>query len=166
LVFASAWCKGIRKIIDLFQNLIQKKPELKLILLSPGYDYSNWEDYRKTLEATYPNEIKIYGPLNKKEYKKIIQSALCVLSAPFWETFGCVFAESYYLGTPVIADIRSGAVREIIDTNYIVNYEEPEKVLQKIEELQRERDTLSIQLDKKFLVESNINLWKKFVLSL
>jgi len=35
---------------------------------------------------------------------------------PFYETFGCICAESYYLGVPVLADINSGGgVLEILN---------------------------------------------------
>ena len=89
----------------------------------------------------YSDNIIIHGPVNKEQYTKIIKESLVVLTTTFQETYGCVFAESYYLGTPVIADYRSGGVKEIIDNNYIVNFDNkkekghpftPEKVVSEI----------------------------------
>ena len=69
--------------------------------------------------------------------------------------------ESYYLGTPVIADCRSGALKEFIDNKFIINYENPIEFLQRINELKKERP--KIQLADKFKLEYNINLWKKIL---
>lgn len=164
IVFGSAWCKGIHKIIDLFRWVSDKKSDLILVLLSPGYDYDYWENLRSELKNEFKERIQICGPLEKKEYCKVIESSLCVISPSFFETFGCIFSESYYLGTPVIADIHSGAVKEIIDNDYIVDYSQPEDFLEKIEELQKNRHNISIKLDDKFMLYENILLWKQFVL--
>jgi glycosyltransferase involved in cell wall biosynthesis len=69
------------------------------------------------------------------------------------------FAESYYLGTPVIADYRSGAVKEIIDNNYIVNYDNDEETFNKILFIKNNRDNIHVSLGEKFKLEYNINLW-------
>lgn len=164
LVFGSAWCKGIHKIIELFRSLVKLNAELKLILLSPGYDYSAWQDYRIQIETEFKEKVIILGPLDKKKYCEVLKTALCVLSTAWFETFGCIFAESYYLGTPVIASYQSGAVKEIIDNRFIVDYNSPDIVLERIKELQQNRETTNIQLDNKFLVEENMFLWKDFVL--
>lgn len=164
IVFASAWCKGIHLIIELFRRIIRKNSELQLVLLSPGYDYHGFENYRSELEKEFKDRIQILGPLDKKTYCKVIKSVLCVISPIFFETFGCIFAESYYLGTPVIADIHSGAIKEIIDNNYIIDYSDEDIFLEKIKELQEKRDDLNIHLKNKFLAYENILLWKKFVI--
>lgn len=164
IIFGSAWCKGIYKIIELFRWISNKNPDLILVLLSPGYDYDQWEQYRLELKTEFKERIQIFGPLEKKKYCEVIASGLCVISTSFFETFGCIFAESYYLGTPVIADIHSGALKEIIDNDYIIDYSNPEAFLEKITELQEKRDDMIIELDDKFMLLENILLWKKFVL--
>jgi len=158
IVFASAWCKGIHKIIEIFRYIISVNNDIKLALLSPGYDYSNWENYRRQLLSEFGNRVIIYGPLDKHNYCRVIKSAICVLSPSFFETFGCVFAESYYLGTPVIADINSGAVKEIIGTDNIINYNNPELVYKKIIQFIHNRPV--VQLNKKFLLDENLSIWK------
>jgi len=164
IVFGSAWMKGIDVIMGVFHYIVQRNDKLKLYLLSPGYDYSAWNDYKLQIERDFKDRIKVFGPLDKKKFCEVIKSSLCVLSPVAFETFGCIFAESYYLGTPVIADIRTGAISEIIDNNFIVDYSNPESVLQKILLLQHIRDDVKITLDKKFLLEENMILWKNFVL--
>jgi glycosyltransferase involved in cell wall biosynthesis len=99
----------------------------------------------------------------KYDYAILVRSSLCVLTTTYQETFGCVFSESYYLGTPVIADIRSGAVKEIIDNNYIVNYDNPSEIYSKIKKLQIIRNNLIIELEEKFLFENNFKKWLKLL---
>jgi len=164
IIFGSAWCKGIHIIIDLFRWISHKNSDLVLVLLSPGYDYHKWENYRSELKNEFKERIQIFEPLEKNKYCQVIASGLCVISTSFFETFGCIFAESYYLGTPVIGDIHSGALKEIIDNDYIIDYSNPEIFLEKITELQEKRNNMTIKLDDKFMLYENILLWKNFVI--
>jgi glycosyltransferase involved in cell wall biosynthesis len=164
IVFGSAWMKGVDIVMQVFNYIVQRNDKINLVLLSPGYDYHAWQDYKIEIENAFKHRIQIFGPLDKKTYCEVIKRSLCVISPVSFETFGCIFAESYYLGTPVIADIRTGATKEIIDNEFIVDYENPESVLQKILYLQENRDNIKVTLDQKFLLEENMLLWKKFVL--
>ena len=159
IVFGSAWTKNIDHVIQLFDSLYNNDSNLKLLLMSPGWDNDKFRDLEVTLKNKYKERIIIMGKQRKEDFCKIVQSSLCVLSSTFSETFGCVYAESYYMGVPVIADYRSGAVSEIIDNEYIVDYFKPYEVLAKIRKLQNNRMTMNISLDKKFLLEENINKW-------
>ena len=128
-----------------------------------GYDYHKYKNYQQLLKNKYKDNILILGPLNKQEYAQVIQSACCVISSTFQETFGCVFAESYYLGTPVIADINSGAVIEIIEKENIVNYNNYDEVYNKFTTVKNNRDKYIIKLDEKFFLDYNLKLWKKLL---
>ena len=152
IVYASAWCKGIKKIIELYEYVKVKDNTIKLILMSPNYDW-NYEEFIKSLDK----DIIIYGPTQKEKYCKIIQEAICVIAPPFHETFGCVFAESYYLETAVIASINSGAVFEIIDNLFIIDYDNKELFYNKI------IVNKSVKLDDKFLFRETIKLWKNIL---
>jgi glycosyltransferase involved in cell wall biosynthesis len=154
IVYASSWTKGLNKILDLFDYLLLHMPNLTLTILCPSYS-SNNIDFLDRIQKN--KNIIFIGNVNKNKYCEIIQSSMCVLSPSFLETFGCVFAESYYLGTPVIADINTGAVKEIIDNNFIVNYNDKKMVLNKIKELQN--NNYSVKLHNKFLDVNIINKW-------
>jgi glycosyltransferase involved in cell wall biosynthesis len=164
LVFGSAWMKGIHKIVDLFRYMLKKNNDLQLVLLSPGYDYTAWGEYKMQIENEFKSSVQVLGPLDKVAYGEVIKTALCVLAPSFFETFGCVFAESYYLGTPVICDVRSGAVKEIIDNNFVTDYSNPQLVLELVLNLQNIRNDAQVSLDDKFLLYENLLLWKKTVL--
>jgi glycosyltransferase involved in cell wall biosynthesis len=161
LVFASAWTKNIRDVIAVFDYIHSKNNQYKLVLMSPGWDTPLFVDYERELKEKYGTSIEILEPQNKASYAKVIQNSLCVLSSTFKETFGCVFAEAYYLGTPVIADIRSGGVCEIIDKDYVIDYIDLENVYQKVCQLTEMRNTMEIQLDKKFMLDTNLEKWMK-----
>jgi glycosyltransferase involved in cell wall biosynthesis len=163
IVYASAWGKGVEKVVELFDYIYKKNNNIKLTLLSPGYDYNHYQGYINTLKNKYGDQINILGPINKIEYSKVMRSTCCVFSPSFNETFGCVFSESYHFGTPVIADKMSGAVCEIIGTNNIVNYNNSEEVYNKFIEIQKNRDDLNIQLDEKFYLKNNIVKWCKLL---
>lgn len=163
ITYASAWQKGIEQIVTVFDDAKKIDPELKLVLLSPGYDWNNFTDYANTLKEKYKDDIIIHGPVNKEQYSKIIKESMVVLTTTFKETFGCVFAETYYLGTPVIMDHRSGAVKEIIDHKYIVNFDNKKETTDKILYVKKNRDHIHVHLDDKFMLEYNIQLWLKLL---
>lgn len=124
IVFASSWSKGLYKILNLFDLLYNKYPNFKLVLLRPNYN---------TDTPPYREYITLLDTIdNKEEYCSIIQSSLCTITTDFPETFGCVFAESYYLNTPVIATHIINGLHEYIDNNHICdlnNYNNFEEIL-------------------------------------
>ena len=164
IVFASAWNKGLKDIIKLFDKLLQLDDTLILILMTPGYELNNklicdtdWNEYTNDIAIKYKNNIKIYGKTQKDEYCKILQNSLCVLSSKFEETFGCIFLEAYYLNIPVIADINSGSVKEIIDNKYIVDYENHKNVYNLINILKN--TNYKIEVDDKFFSYNILPHW-------
>lgn len=161
ITYASAWQKGIEHIISVFDYAKKIDADLKLVLLSPGYDWHNYSNYANELKNRYGDNIIIHGPVNKELYSKIVKESLLVLTTTFQETFGCVFAESYYLGTPVLADYRSGAVKEIIDNNHIVNFDNKQETFKKINEIKNNRENMCVCLNSKFMLEENLNMWKQ-----
>jgi len=163
IVYASAWQKGINYITDLFEYINNKKLDFKLVLLTPGYDNEYTDIMIPKIIDKFKDNVIIHGAKSKEEYCKIIKSSLCVLSTAFKETFGCVFSESYYLGTPVIADYRSGAVKEIIDDFYIVDITNYEEVIKKLIFIRKNRHKLNIKLHNKFMLKDNLILWKKLL---
>lgn len=118
--------------------------------------------YELYLKNKYPNNIIIYGPVNKSLYCELIQNSGCVLAPSFPETFGCVFSEAYYLGTPVICDVKSGAVKEIIGKDNVVNYKNFNEVYNKI--ITKIESNEKIELDEKFMLNYNLTIWKKLLL--
>ena len=161
IVFASSWFKNISKIIELFEYIHMKNKDYVLVFMEHGYDRQ--PKYEKEMREKFGKNVEIIGPQNKEEYSNIIKNSLCVLVLSYQETFGCVFTESYYLGTPVIADHRSGAVADHLDNDYVFDYDKPEGVYKKLEWLRKERNNLHIELDDIFKLDFNIKKWKKLL---
>lgn len=152
ITFGSAWHKGLNQIVDLFDKLYLKYPNFFLNVLSPNYGKINID-----LKKPYIKLLNIVG--NKKQYCNILQSSLCTISTEFPETFGCVFAESYYLKTPVIATNKYNGMHEFINNEHtcdLQNYDEFENLLLRFYD-----NRPIVQLDSSFLGGEIINIWKK-----
>lgn len=158
IVFASSWFKNIACIIKLFEHIHMRNKDYVLVFMEHGFDTN--KKYENIMQTKFGKNVEILGPQNKEKYAEIIQSSLCLLVSTFPETFGCVFTESQYLGTPVIADYRSGAVADHLDKDFVMNYDDPESVYMKLEWLRKERMTLNTQLDEKFTFKPNFEKWK------
>ena len=159
ITFGSAWSKGVEKVIEIFDYLISNGGDFILNLMSPGYDYGRYTQYAIDLKEKYGNRIIIHGPLNKKEYSKVIKESLLVIAAIYPETFGCVFLESCSLGTPVITDNYVESLHEISSDISFVDYNNKEEVYQKILEIRSNRKTPV--LENKFNKENVVMNWMR-----
>jgi glycosyltransferase involved in cell wall biosynthesis len=162
IVYASAWQKGIRHVIALYEKLLVTIPDLKLTLLSPGYDYHRFQEYERELTEIFGDKITILGPVSKTKLGETIMTAAAVIAPPFEETFGSVFAESLSLGTPVIASHKSGAVKEIVGPDWIFDFTDAQKISDRLLLVISQR--IRGSLDEKFRQEKNMSLWLALVL--
>jgi glycosyltransferase involved in cell wall biosynthesis len=149
VVFASAWHKGLKKIIELFDKLVINYPNFKLILMRPNYNKSEVPDR---------HYIILLDTINtKQELSEIIGSSLCVLTSEFPETFGNLFAESYYLNTPVIATNKINGLHEFIDNSHICNFNNYNEFENLIISFYKNRPAVS--LNNRFYEDNVINEW-------
>ena len=123
IVFASSWTKNIASIIQLFEYIHMRNKDYVLVFMEHGFDKN--EHYESEMRRKFGRNVEILGAQSKENYAQIVKSSLCLLISTFAETFGCVCTESLYLGTPVIADPRSGAVTDFIDPSYVLDYDNP-----------------------------------------
>ena len=150
IVFASNWGKGIEKIL--------KIGDFKLVLMKPSY--CEWQPYF----SNYPFVNCLGNITDKEEYCKIIKNSLCVLTTSYPETFGCVFAESLHLGVPVIGDNSVNAgFHEIIDKDYMCNFNKLENVVSKIESIKHNNNNNKVRLNDMFYEKSVIQKWVKLL---
>lgn len=157
ITFGTAPQKGLSTIIRLFDSLYTKHPHFQLNILEPSYSRSTSKDWLNKPYVKICNNIK-----DKKELCQILQSSLCVISTEFPETFGCVFAEAYFLKTPVIATDKINGMHEFINTEHICdlnNYEAFEKLL-----LSFYYNRPYVSLDVGLLDTNIVNVWKNLIL--
>lgn len=160
IVFASAWIKGIDTILNLFDKLYIKYPNFYLNILSPNHGKIDIENRIKNKPY-----FKLSGTItDKQELSQILQTSLCLISTEFPETFGCIFAEAYYLKTPVIATHIPNGLYEYIDINHrcnLKNYDEFEHLLISFYEKRPK-----VELDEKFLDTNIVNKWHSLLESI
>ncbi len=165
IVYASAWVKGIEGVIGVFDYVFRHDPDFRLTLMNPGYD--NMERYKGLvagIKRKYRDRVEILGPRSRADFSRIVAGSLCTISARFSETFGCIFAESLALGTPVVADVHSGAVREYAGEESIVDYSAPETVLARLVGLRSDR--VCARLPAEYHVEPVMQQWRDLLAKL
>jgi glycosyltransferase involved in cell wall biosynthesis len=95
--------KGIEDMIDIWEQVIRKHPELTLGVIGKGQ-----KDYEKKIntlinEKGLSKNIQLLGFINDNEAYSLIKGSSVFLFPSHEEGFGMVIAESFALGTPVIA---------------------------------------------------------------
>ncbi|MCW8962952.1 MAG: glycosyltransferase, partial [Gammaproteobacteria bacterium] len=97
LVFFSAPRKGLKQVLEYFEDVLKQRPQTKLYIANPGYQAMGpkWVDH--------PNLINL-GSLSNKEVIRHVREAFCVFypQTMLPETFGVVYAEANTVGTPVL----------------------------------------------------------------
>jgi glycosyltransferase involved in cell wall biosynthesis len=165
IVYASAWVKGIEGVITAFDYVFRHDPDFRLTLMNPGYD--NMDRYKgliADIQRKYRGRVEILGAQSRAEFSRVVAGSLCTMTARFSETFGCVFAESLALGTPVIADVHSGAVHEFVGFESIVDYGAPETVLTRLRALRSDRRCPSLPME--YRAEPVMQQWRDLLAKL
>lgn len=126
LVFFSAPRKGLKQVLENFEDVLKQRPQTKLYIANPGYQAmdSKWVDH--------PNLMNL-GSLSNKEVIKHVREAFCVFypQTMLPETFGVVYAEANTVGTPVLCyDI--GAASEILNGGEQIMAVDDQQVTEKL----------------------------------
>ncbi|REL33981.1 glycosyltransferase family 4 protein [Thalassotalea euphylliae] len=105
-VFFSSPHKGLENALDAFEYIRKKRPHVRLYIANPGYQNVNTE---------LPEGVINLGKLSPAEVYSHVQTAELVFYPNFVypETFGIVFIEANYLGTPVLTH-PIGAACEVL----------------------------------------------------
>lgn len=129
--------KGLHIVIDAFNTLASKYPDLELCLvgqerITPAEFLTELSDDPRvrSLKAFYPGSYKkrvmeslapalssrvfFSGPVSHSEIVSKYGEALIFLNASYYETFGIPIAEAMACGVPVIA-ARAGGIPEIVE---------------------------------------------------
>jgi hypothetical protein len=159
IIVPSGWYyRNINKVLENCSEYYKINKNFKLILITPNYAPKD----AKIDNIKYPFVDNIGNIKDKKEYCRLLQSCLCVMSTSSPETFGCVYAEAFHLGVPVILDnsIDSGSL-EIVPKEQTCDFNKSDEFIKKIEEYRTNRPKVSL-LDK-FYETAIIEDWHKFI---
>jgi len=154
ITYASAWNKGLYKIIEMFEKLLKINNNYVLHLMTPGYEIHDFENYKDEIQQKFKNNIVIHNSCDKEKYSNIISKSICVFAPNFKETFGCVFTESYFLGTNVLYDNNSGAVYELVNNNYCCDYSNVLKIYKSLQNISI--NDVNVNIHPKFLYKNII----------
>jgi glycosyltransferase involved in cell wall biosynthesis len=116
LVFVSAPWKGLDMVLSAFEAVRRAIPDMRLHVATPGYAVDQTNDAKPT-----PDGVTYLGSLSHGDVIDELRSALCVFypANVFPETFGCVFAESHAVGTPVLAHPFGAACELLGDDEFV-----------------------------------------------
>lgn len=154
LVFFSSPHKGLEQVLERFQELRARWPDLTLYLANPGYIPAS---------PSAAEGVVQLGPLPHGEVLRHVGEAFCVLypQTGFAETFGLVFAEANAMGTPVIAH-PLGSAEEVLGSSQVVDCRESQAVLDLFQRW-REEGPPSVAPDGRFSLESVTRRWMELL---
>jgi len=117
LVFVSAPWKGLDMVLEAFQEVRRAMPDMRLYVACPAYAAGDAAPTGRVAE-----NVTFLGNLSRAGVMEELRSALCIFypANRVPETFGCVFAESHAVGTPVLAH-PFGAARELLGHDELVD---------------------------------------------
>jgi glycosyltransferase involved in cell wall biosynthesis len=135
-IFVSELYKGSFQVIDLFIRFKHYKKEeyaeYILVICTPGHELGPiWPKILLEYIQHIPYIFYI-GKLSRFDRYKYIAESSCVIAGPYDEPFGMIYAESYEIGTHVLAPRICGGIPEIIGIHNTISYHS-KYVLQKLE---------------------------------
>ena len=110
--------KGIGLLIDAVKPLIDRNPEIHLILAGSGED----EKLYKKASLGYWKNIHFVGQLEQDTVYKLYQIADLGAFLSFYEQFGYVAIEMMMFGLPLIALTSKGGLKDILSNENLKNY--------------------------------------------
>lgn len=116
LVWLSSPHKGLGEGIEVFYKLLEKCPEMKLVVFNPGYF---------NVEIDNGRGIVMMPNSSRETLRNVTAKSLCVFyPTKFEETFGSIASEANALGTPVACYKVAGLAESVSKTNGWFNNEE------------------------------------------
>lgn len=128
IYFSAAW-KGLDMVLNAFQAVRQSMPEMRLYVASPGY-----AKVRGVPTGAMSENVTYLGRLSHADVMEQVRTSLCVFypANRVPETFGCVFAESHAVGTPVLAH-PFGAAPELLGSEELIDADNLAGVVERIQ---------------------------------
>jgi glycosyltransferase involved in cell wall biosynthesis len=128
LAFMSSPHKGLKRTLEVFQELRNRDKRYTLHVANPGYLQGQ--------EISQPGVVD-HGPLTHTALMALVSGCVAVmhLNDVFPETFGIVHAEANALGVPFLTDFSNGAVQELIDhPQEMINVKDTEAVIKRTQD--------------------------------
>lgn len=138
--------KGIGLLIEAVKLLIDRNPNIHLILAGSGED----EELYKKASLGYWKNIHFVGQLEQDAIYKLYQIADLGAFLSFYEQFGYVAIEMMMFGLPFIALTSKGGLKEIFETVGINTYSIENKNISLLHKQIQDALLLSNKVQEKF----------------
>lgn len=106
--------KNVHTLIKAFNIVIQKIPDVKLILVGNDFEI-NGKAYKWAKERNYEKNIEFLGEISHKKIFDILENIDLLVHSALEESFGNTLIEAMAKKVPVIGGKNSGAVPWVLD---------------------------------------------------
>ena len=133
--------KGYLDLIDIFKELHQKYPDLKLNIIGDGPDRKKIE--KKIRDNKLEDYIILHGFQEKEYINKYLEKSSVYIMTSYTESFGLVLLEAFAYGIPCVAYSSAEGANEIISDNwdgYLIKDRDKNKMIKRICELLSNRN--------------------------
>jgi phosphatidyl-myo-inositol alpha-mannosyltransferase len=98
--------KGVQYLLEAFQALQKRMPEVRLLIAGRGPDLEKLQDF---LDEEGIENVEFLGPIDDAEKIRYLQSAdVACFPSPYGESFGVVLLEALACGIPTVAGSNPG----------------------------------------------------------
>jgi len=156
LIFFSSPCRGIEKIIEVFDMAYRRFPDLRLYIANPGY-------FVMSTAYDHPG-VRVLGSLPHEAIMKHVRESLCVFYPQTVkpETFGLIYAEANAVGAAVLA-YDFGAAREVLHKNNPPIKSKDSAVFIDVLERWYKSGSPKVCLDERFSISSVVSEWNRIL---
>lgn len=113
--------KRVDKLVELFEQLLAKRPNTKLVIAGWGTEASSVVE--NVMRSKYRKKIKLLGPVSEAEKKSLLGKAWVFVNLSIGEGWGISVIEANLLGTPAVSYDVPGLSESIIHgkTGFLAN---------------------------------------------
>ena len=136
--------KRVELLIEIFKDILKKKPGAKLIIAGWGTEATGIID--SVMRGKFRRRIHILGPVNETEKTMLLSRSWLFVNPSIGEGWSIAVIESNIHGTPAAAFNVSGLSESIIDGKTGVLAKDKEDLIEKILEIinnKKLRDNMS-----------------------
>jgi len=143
--------KGIYSFIDIVKTLKITFPNIKVIIIGVGPEYTN--AISKVNSLKLHNNIKFTGFLNDARYKYLAQSKFLLSLSTSNEGWGLTIAESLACNTHVICLSNTTLQNVYKNINRVEFFKNKEEIIEKLKEILNSKQNPNINIENKFNIE-------------
>lgn len=165
--------KGYRELFNIYERLLEARPDLSLLIVGDGPDRRAYE--RLAWEKGWSN-VHFIGFVQAEELPRFLAISDIFLFHTLYDPFGAVLSEAMAAELPAVSSIHAAATRDLLEegvTGYCIDPRNTEssaaavlKVLEKTPEERREMGRAAFERVKQFDIGTSAEAMIRFMESL